>query len=101
MQAKTPADIGRIIRGSRAAAGLSQSQLALMCDTTQSWISEIERGKQTAELGMVLKVLSVLKLSLDVADTMSLRHAPSDEGWPYHEDEEGPDIDSIVRGPRP
>jgi len=95
MLAKTPADIGRLIRAARTDAQMSQSHLASLCGTTQSWISEIENGKATAELGMVLKVLSVLKVDMELKDSRS--SVPPDPIWPDHDE---PDIDGIVGGPR-
>ncbi len=65
MLIKTPADIGALIKDARLKAGLSQHDLAQMLKTSQGWVSEIERGKPTAELGMVLKAINVLGINLD------------------------------------
>ena len=94
MLVKTPVDIGRIIRSARIAEGLSQTQLAAQFGSTQSWISEIENGKPTAELGMVLKVLSFLRVEIDVNSPGLIPSPPQDDYWP----DEAPDIDSIVDG---
>ena len=93
MLVKTPADIGRLIRGARTAAGLTQSQLASRCDTNQAWISLVENGKDTVEIGTVMKVLSVLRLSLDATETGT---PVSDAAAGFADD--FPDIDSIVDG---
>ncbi len=96
MLIKTPADIGRIIRGARIVEGLSQSQLAAKFGTTQSWISEIENGKATAELGMVLKVMSFLQIEVDLTPPGLL--PPPGAHWPDDE----LDIDGIAEGgPKP
>ena len=93
MQAKTPADIGRLIRSARVAAGLTQSELAARCDTSQTWISFVENGKDTAELGMVLKVLSILKISVDLRDASdSIRRTAAGSA------DDLPDIDGIADG---
>lgn len=65
MLIKTPADIGALIKDARLKAGLSQHDLAQMLKTSQGWVSEIERGKPTAELGMVLKAINALGINLD------------------------------------
>ena|SRR5688500_13839511 len=55
-------DIGRAIRTSRLQLGWSQTKLAEHAQTTRKWISEIEHGKTTAEIGLVLKTLEVLRI---------------------------------------
>lgn len=62
---KTPADIGALIKDARLKAGLSQGDFASMLNTTQGWVSEIENGKPTAEIGMVLRAINALGLRLD------------------------------------
>jgi y4mF family transcriptional regulator len=94
MLIKTPADIGRIIRGARIGEGLSQSQLATKFGTTQSWISEIENGKSTAELGMVLKVLSFLRIEMDLVPPGLIPLSKPTANWP----DDAPDIDGIADG---
>lgn len=61
---RTATDIGALIRDSRRRAGLSQAALAERIGTTQPWVSEIERGKGTAEIGMILRVLATLDIQL-------------------------------------
>ena len=51
---------GRAVRTARKEAGLSQTQLAELCGCSQRFVSEVERGKATAELGRALKLLSAL-----------------------------------------
>jgi y4mF family transcriptional regulator len=68
MWAQTTAEIGKIIRAARLHRGLSQADLARLLGTTQAWVSEVEKGKDTAQIGMVLRVLNRLgvKLKTDV-----------------------------------
>ena len=98
MFVRTAGDIGRLIRDARMRAGMSQKALASRFGTTQSWISEVENGKETAEIGMVLRVLAFLKLDLDMSAASDRRPGRQPEG----QDDSFPDIDDIVGGgPRP
>lgn len=74
MLIKTPADIGALIKNARLKAGLSQYDLAQMLKTSQGWVSEIERGKPTAELGMVLKAINTLGINLDSRPAGGMRN---------------------------
>ena len=56
----TVAEIGARIREIRKAQGVSQETLAGLAGTGQRYISELERGKTTARLGEMLKVIDAL-----------------------------------------
>lgn len=62
----TPAVLGRIVREARLAAGLSQTALGKRIDASRFWIAEFERGKPTAELGLALRAVQALGLTLQV-----------------------------------
>lgn len=62
----TAAEIGARIREIRKAQGVSQETLAGLAGTGQRYISELERGKTTARLGEMLKVLDALGAGLYV-----------------------------------
>ncbi len=53
----------------RRALGLSQSQLASQTGVSRKWLSEFERGKTAAELGLVLRLLNGLGLEIAVTKT--------------------------------
>ena len=57
-------DFGRAVRLARKEAGISQTQLAEICGCSQRFVSEVERGKATAELGRALKLLAALGVPL-------------------------------------
>lgn len=57
-------DFGQAIRTARKEAGLSQVQLARRCNCSQRFVSEVERGKPTAELGRALRLLAELGVPL-------------------------------------
>ncbi|MNL38602.1 Helix-turn-helix domain protein [compost metagenome] len=62
---RTVKDIGLLIKEARVKAGLSQAALAKKINSTQTWISLIENGKSTAEIGLVLQTLTVLGVTMD------------------------------------
>ena len=64
MRIRTPLDLGLVIRDRRRKLGLSQAELARRAGVGRQWIVSIERGKPRAELGLLLRTLSALNLSL-------------------------------------
>lgn len=56
--------LGRAVRSKRRTLGLTQADLAGVCGVGARFISELERGKATAEIGKVFQVLQ--RLGLDV-----------------------------------
>jgi y4mF family transcriptional regulator len=59
--------LGAAVRQVRKAHGLTQAELAGLAGTGPRFISELERGKASTELGKVLDVLAVLGLRLLLA----------------------------------
>jgi y4mF family transcriptional regulator len=59
-------DLGRYVRDRRRAAGLSQQDLATKAIVSRRWLSELESGKPTAEVGLILKVVAALGLYVDL-----------------------------------
>lgn len=59
------ADLGQRVRARRRELGLTQIDLAALCGVGTRFISDLENGKPTAELGRALQVLACL--GLDVA----------------------------------
>jgi HTH-type transcriptional regulator/antitoxin HipB len=60
----TPQDIGKLVRETRKGLGATQKALALTSGTGLRFIIELERGKETAEIGKVLTVLQTLGIQL-------------------------------------
>ena len=60
--------IGAKIRAIRKAQGVSQETLAGLAGTGQRYISELERGKETARIREMLNVLEALGAGLYIAD---------------------------------
>ncbi len=66
MLVRTVTDIGLVIREQRRKLGLDQAELARLVKVSRQWIVEVEKGKQRAEIGLVLRTLESLGLSLSL-----------------------------------
>ena len=65
MWAHSAADVGKIIMAARRHRGLSQTELARAIGATQAWVSEVEQGKDTAQVGKILRALGYLGVRLE------------------------------------
>jgi HTH-type transcriptional regulator / antitoxin HipB len=66
---KTSSDIGALIRDRRHQLGLNQQDLATRVGVGRIWISHLEQGKPTIQLGLVLRTLRELGLHLSSLDS--------------------------------
>lgn len=57
--------LGKNIRKRRQLAGLKQSELAEMCDCSDSHIGQIERNRTVPSLDMVVRIANALNVSVD------------------------------------
>ena len=62
-----PEEIGKIVKKERKALSLTQADLALTSGTGMRFISDLENGKPTCQLGKTLMVLKTLGLRLDIS----------------------------------
>jgi HTH-type transcriptional regulator/antitoxin HipB len=60
----TPQDIGRLVRETRKGLGVTQKELALTSGSGLRFIIELEKGKETAQIGKVLTILQTLGIQL-------------------------------------
>lgn len=56
----TAQELGRFIRITRKSLGVTQRNLALAAGTGLRFLIELEKGKETCEIGKTLKVLNTL-----------------------------------------
>ena len=63
---KTPADLGKIIRQRRKAVKLTQQKAAALAGIGVRFLSELERGKPTAQIGKAIKVAQLLGLEIQI-----------------------------------
>ena len=66
MRGLTSVDIGKAIRTGRKAQGLRQDDLAGLAGVGTRFVIEVERGKETSQLGRVLHLLAVLGCDLTI-----------------------------------
>ena len=60
----TPAQIGKLIRDTRKSLGVTQKDLALASGTGIRFIIDLERGKETCEIGKALTILNTLGIKI-------------------------------------
>lgn len=60
--------LGSAIRQQRKSMGLTQLDAAGLCGVGERFLSELERGKATVELGKVLQVLNRLGMRIVLDD---------------------------------
>ncbi|MBT4963583.1 MAG: helix-turn-helix transcriptional regulator [Francisellaceae bacterium] len=63
---RSPKELGQAAREARKAQDLSQEELAGISGTGRRFISDLENGKQSSQIGKVLHVISTLGLSLEI-----------------------------------
>lgn len=85
MLIRTPADLGAIIRDRRRRLGIDQQTLADRLGVTRQWVLGVEKGKSGAAVGIILRALSVLGITLSVDADLPPANAVS-----------APNIDAVV-----
>ena len=62
----SPEELGRAVRAERKRQGLRQAELAALAGVGNRFVSDLENGKPTVELGRAMQVLGMLGLTLSV-----------------------------------
>ena len=93
---QTPAAIGALIKDRRRALGLDQADLAARIGVSRLWVSQIERGKPGAGLGLVLRALAALGVALSGSPSDKPDEKRPSAGAPIVT----PDINAIVADAR-
>ena len=63
----SPVEVGAIVRGKRRQLGMTQVEAASLAGVGTRFLSELERGKPTCELGRVLQVLTRMGIQVALA----------------------------------
>ena len=93
MRIRTPADLGATIRDHRVKLGMDQRSLAEKVGVGRQWIVEVEKGKPRAQIGLLLRTINVLGISLAVEASVT-RKPKKDPSLPPV------DLDAIVSAAR-
>ena len=65
---KDVSGLGAAIRSQRKRLGLTQQELADACGCSIMYLSNLERGKETAELGSALRIVNLLGLDMTLSE---------------------------------
>lgn len=68
MRIRDSKEIGEVIKQKRKSLGYTQTDISTRTGLSASFISEVENGKETAEIGKVLLLLSILGLNVLVEE---------------------------------
>jgi len=68
---------------------MDQTALAKKAGTSRKWLVEVERGKPGAEIGLILRTLKSLEISVDLQADSSVESPPTGKA-------KAPDINSVL-----
>lgn len=72
-------NIGKLIRNTRRRLGSTQRDLALTSGTGLRFIVDLEKGKETCELGKVLTILNTLGIQMTLTPPAAAKEGPADD----------------------
>ena len=88
--------LGRHIRAARLKKGLTQRDLAKHLFCSLRWITEVENGKDTAQIGKIIGLCQYL--DLQVCLTIPSQETAQVEDGVQQSGNDYPDLDTIMRG---
>ena len=89
MRIRTVTDLGAFIRERRTRLGMDQISLAKKAGTSRKWLVEVEQGKPRAEIGLILRTLKSLEISIALEADSSVVTPPPGKA-------KAPDINSVL-----
>ncbi|MCP3468339.1 helix-turn-helix transcriptional regulator [Bradyrhizobium sp. CCGUVB23] len=93
MTIATTTELGELIRARRTSLGLRQQDVALTANVGVRFIVDIENGKETSQVGLVLRLLQALGIRLNP------EMSPVPTARPTDEDSEPFDPDNFLPTP--
>ena len=63
---KTSKDLGQYLRAYRKSRKITLEKVSGLSNVSTKFLSEFERGKETAEIGKILKVFNALGLEIEI-----------------------------------
>ena len=79
MKLKTVRDIAAVVKRTRQNLGWTQAELAMRSGVSRDWLIDLEKGKSSVELALVLRTLKTLGIQLDSQDSNLLRASSKHE----------------------
>lgn len=79
MIVRRPIDFSAVIKSARSRQEMSQSELAILCSTTQSAISRVEKTG-LCQLDTLLRICAVLDLKIDILPLNTSASSLSEKG---------------------
>ena len=76
---KTPAELGQVMREFRKSNDVTLQTMSGLSTLSMRFLSELERGKETAELGKALKALNLLGLEVVIQPRGFSKKSGTDE----------------------
>jgi HTH-type transcriptional regulator/antitoxin HipB len=73
MIVNSAAEFGALVRTERKKKGWSQKDLASQAGVSALWVSQVERGKPTAHIGLILRTLKTLDVHLSAKTVSDMR----------------------------
>ena len=68
MNVRNSKEIGSVIREKRKRLKLTQKEVAGLCNVGVRFLSELENGKDTSEIGLVLRILANLGMDFQIME---------------------------------
>jgi len=68
MNIRSAKELGALVRSRRQQHDWTQADLAGKVGVSALWVSQLERGKSTAQVGLILRTLKVLNLTLAIEE---------------------------------
>lgn len=65
---RTTRELAHLVRDRRARLALTQAALADLVGVSRKWIVDLEAGKRTGDISLILRTIKALGLDLEVRD---------------------------------
>lgn len=72
---RSPLELGRLMRSHRKGSGWTLKKVSGFANVSMRFLSELERGKETAEIGKVLQALQLLGLEVVIVPRRQVHQA--------------------------
>ncbi len=67
MRVASASDLGLAVRQERRRRRMSQTELCRVAEVSRRWLTDLEGGKATAEIGLVFRIVHALGMVIEVS----------------------------------